>query len=120
MISRSQLQKGARRRVLGAGVAFAGLGANTIEDAVYPTAITDVAGKPFSSDNRYVLHFDKDGIPPVHAFWSLTMYNEKQAFAANPIDRYAIGNRDKLSFNPERDTHTEAICGPAHRRDARR
>ncbi len=48
-----------------AGVAYAGLGANTIEDAVYPTALTDADGKPFSSDNRYVLHFDKDQIPPV-------------------------------------------------------
>ena len=84
-----------------AGVAFAGLGANTIEDAVYPTAITDAAGKPFSSDNRYILHFDKAQIPPVRGFWSLTMYNEKQAFAANPIDRYAIGDRDKLSFNAD-------------------
>jgi hypothetical protein len=84
-----------------AGVAYAGLGANTIEDAVYPTAFTDADGKPFSSDNRYVLHFNKDQIPPVHGFWSLTMYNEKQAFAANPIDRYAIGDRDKLSFNPD-------------------
>jgi len=84
-----------------AGVAYAGLGANTIEDAVYPTAITDADGKPFSSDNRYVLHFDKDQIPPVLGFWSLTMYNEKQAFAANPIDRYAIGDRDKLLFNPD-------------------
>ena len=26
------------------------------------------------------------------------MYNEKQLFAANPIDRYAIGDRDKLKF----------------------
>src|SRR5262249_61033323 len=34
-----------------AGVAYAGLGANTIEDAVYPTAITDADGKPFSSDD---------------------------------------------------------------------
>ena len=84
-----------------AGVAYAGLGANTIEDAVYPTAFTDADGKPFSSDNRYVLHFNKDQIPPVHGFWSLTMYNEKQAFAANPIDRFAIGDRDKLSFNPD-------------------
>jgi hypothetical protein len=84
-----------------AGVAYAGLGANTIEDAVYPTAITDIDGKPFSSDNRYVLHFDKDQIPQVRGFWSLTMYNEKQAFAANPIDRYAIGDRDKLAFNPD-------------------
>ena len=84
-----------------AGVAYAGLGANTIEDAVYPTALTDADGKPFSSDNRYVLHFDKDQIPPVLGFWSLTMYNEKQAFAANPINRYAIGDRDKLSFNSD-------------------
>ena len=28
------------------------------------------------------------------------MYNEKQLFAANPIGRYAIGDRDKLAFNP--------------------
>jgi hypothetical protein len=84
-----------------AGVAYAGLGANTIEDAVYPTAIADADGKPFSSDNRYVLHFDKEQIPQVRGFWSLTMYNEKQAFAANPIDRYAIGDRDKLSFNAD-------------------
>ena len=37
----------------------------------------------------------------VRGFWSLTMYNDKQFFAANPIDRYAIGNRDKLAFNPD-------------------
>jgi hypothetical protein len=84
-----------------AAVAFAGLGANTIEDAVYPTAITDADGKPFVSDNRYVLHFAKEQIPQVRGFWSLTMYNERQAFAANPIDRYAIGDRDKLTFNPD-------------------
>jgi hypothetical protein len=84
-----------------AGVAYAGLGANTKEDAVYPTAITDADGKPFSSDNRYILHFNKDQIPPVHGFWSLTMYNDKQFFAANPIDRYAIGDRDKLAINSD-------------------
>ena len=82
-------------------VAYAGIGANTIEDAVYPTAVTDADGKPFISDNRYVLHFNKDQVPPVRAFWSLTMYNEKQLLAANPIDRYAIGDRDKLAFNPD-------------------
>ena len=48
-----------------------------------------------------MLHFDKDQIPPVRAFWSLTMYNERQFFAANPIDRYAIGDRDKLEFNAD-------------------
>jgi hypothetical protein len=68
---------------------------------VYPTAFADADGKPLNSDNRYALHFNKDQVPAVNAFWSLTMYNEKQLFAANPIDRYAIGDRDKLSFNPD-------------------
>jgi hypothetical protein len=84
-----------------ARVAYAGLGSNTIEDAVYPTAVTDADGRPFSSDNRYILHFNKDQIPPVRAFWSLTMYNETQRLAANPIDRFALGDRDKLAFNPD-------------------
>jgi hypothetical protein len=84
-----------------AAVAFAGLGANTVEDAVYPTAVVDADGQPFSSDKAYVLHFDKDQIPPVRAFWSLTMYNEEQFFAANSQNRYAIGDRDPLKYNPD-------------------
>jgi hypothetical protein len=84
-----------------AAIAYVGLGSNTVEDAVYPTALTDADGKPFISDNRYVLHFNRDQVPPVRGFWSLTMYNERQLLAANPIDRYAIGDRDKLAFNPD-------------------
>ncbi len=84
-----------------AGVAFGGYGANVIEDAVYPTAFADAAGNPFGSDKRYVLHFTKDQLPPVRGFWSLTMYDERQLFTANPINRYAIGDRDKLAFNPD-------------------
>lgn len=84
-----------------AGVAYAALGANLVEDAIYPTAFVDEDGQPLDSDNRYVLHFDKEQIPPVHAFWSLTMYDERQAFAANPIDRFAIGDRDALEFNSD-------------------
>jgi hypothetical protein len=80
-------------------IAFLGLGSNTIEDSVYPTAFSDAEGKPFSSDSRYVLHFNKDQVPPVRAFWSLTMYTEEQRLAANPIDRFAIGDRDQLAFN---------------------
>jgi hypothetical protein len=84
-----------------AGIAFAALGANTIEDAVYPSLFGDASGESLSADRRYQLHFDKDQVPPVRAFWSLTMYDDRQLFAANPIDRYAIGDRDKLAFNPD-------------------
>ena len=48
-----------------------------------------------------MVHFPKGRLPPVDAFWSLTMYNAKQAFVDNPIDRYAIGDRDKLKFNED-------------------
>jgi len=82
-----------------ARIAFGGLGANLIEDAVYPTAFMDADGEAFSSDRKYRLHFQKDQIPPVRAFWSLTMYNDKQFLADNPVNRYAIGDRDNLKFN---------------------
>lgn len=84
-----------------AGVAYAGYGANVIEDAIYPTVFTDENRQPLHSDKRYVLHFEPDQIPPVRAFWSLTMYDERQLFTANPIDRFAIGDRDNLTFNPD-------------------
>ena len=84
-----------------AGIAYGGMGANVIEDAVYPTAYPEQDGSPYDRGNRYVIHFDKDQIPPVRAFWSLTMYDRRQLFAANPIDRYAIGDRDKLALNSD-------------------
>jgi hypothetical protein len=84
-----------------ANTAYIGYGANTIEDALYPTIYADEDGKPFNSGKRYVLHFAKAQIPPVRGFWSLTMYDERQLFAANPINRYAIGDRDNLKFNAD-------------------
>jgi hypothetical protein len=84
-----------------ATIAYGGLGANSIEDAVYPGASTDADGNPLSSDSRYVMHFSKDQLPPVRAFWSLTVYDRRQLFAVNPINRYAIGDRDKLALNAD-------------------
>jgi hypothetical protein len=82
-------------------VANSGLGANTREDAIYPSAFTDIDGRPLDSSDRYVMHFEPDQLPPVRAFWSLTMYNDAQFFAANVINRYAIGDRDNLLFNDD-------------------
>lgn len=82
-----------------AAIAFIGLGANPVEDAVYPFAFKDGNGRALSSETRYLLHFERDHLPPVRAFWSLTMYDQRQLFAANPLDRYAIGDRDPLQLN---------------------
>lgn len=84
-----------------AAVAYFGLGANLPNDALYPKTAVDSDGKPLSGANRYVLHFEKDQIPPAMGFWSLTLYNQRQFFVANPIDRYAIGDRDKLQYNAD-------------------
>ena len=51
------------------------------------------------AENKYVLHFSKDELPPVDAFWSLTMYDAEGFQVANSINRFAIGDRDSLSFN---------------------
>jgi hypothetical protein len=84
-----------------ASIAYFGLGANLIEDAFYPSALTQADGKPLDGGARYSVHFDKNQIPPVNAFWSITMYDERQLFTANPIGRYAIGDRDPLHFNKD-------------------
>ncbi|MFD1218113.1 DUF1254 domain-containing protein [Microbulbifer celer] len=87
-----------RRRAL---VAMAGLGANLPEDAIYPNAIVDADGDPTSGKHRYVLHFEKGQLPAVNAFWSLTMYDMDGFQVPNPLNRFAIGDRDKLKFNPD-------------------
>lgn len=82
-------------------VAMVGLGANQPEDAVYPLAVSDAKGKTIDGKNNYVLHFKKDQLPPVTAFWSVTMYDQQGFQAANPLNRFAIGDRDKLKFNDD-------------------
>jgi len=84
-----------------AAVARGGLGANPPEDAVYMNCNQDSSGTALDGSNRYKLHFDKDKMPPVRAFWSLTMYGPDGFFVANPISRFAIGDRDALKFNAD-------------------
>jgi hypothetical protein len=82
-------------------VAQLGLGANLAEDAVYPMAEVDAEGKPLSGEHRYRLSFPPGGLPPVNAFWSVTMYDDRHFLAANPIGRYALGDRDPLRAAPD-------------------
>jgi len=37
----------------------------------------------------------------VDAFWSLTMYDERGFLIDNPIQRYALGDREPLEFNAD-------------------
>jgi len=82
-------------------IAMVGLGANQAVDAVYPLSIADADGNPYSSPARYVMHFTKDELPPVAAFWSITMYDKDGFQCANELDRFAIGDRDALKYNED-------------------
>lgn len=81
--------------------AFRGLGALPPTEALYPTALADGQGRPLEGGSRYQLHFPVGAMPPAKAFWSLTMYGADQFFVENPINRFAIGDRDALKFNPD-------------------
>ncbi len=99
--STEQLGNYGTKYLLRSFVSLIGLGANLTQDATYPRAMTDIDGQPFNGADKYVIHMDRDQVPPVNAFWSLTMYNEKQFLVKNPINRFAIGDRDKLKFNSD-------------------
>src|SRR5262249_15728587 len=78
-----------------------GLGANRIQDAVYPTSLKDVDGKEYNGANKYVMHFPKGQLPPARGFWSVTMYDANYFFVANPINRYSISARQNLKSNAD-------------------
>ncbi len=82
-------------------IAFIGLGANLVADAVYPSTSRDSEGNPIDGKSKYVIHFDKGQTPPVNAFWSLTAYNSKDFLITNPINRFALGDRDNLTYNKD-------------------
>ncbi|GAA4876799.1 DUF1254 domain-containing protein [Pseudonocardia benzenivorans] len=82
-------------------VELIGLGANLAEDAIYPVTYVDSDGNPFTGAERYVWHFEKDAMPPVRAFWSLTLYDPEGFQVPNELDRFAIGDRDDLRFNSD-------------------
>jgi hypothetical protein len=84
-----------------ATVTAIGLGANRPQDAVYPTSEKEVDGHAYSGLYKYVLHFDKGREPPVKGFWSLTMYDDKYFFVPNPLNRFTLSPRNKLTTNAD-------------------
>jgi hypothetical protein len=80
--------------LLRAAVAMAGIYGNQAVEALYPLLATDSEGnKPDCSKNRYTLTFPAGQLPPVNAFWSVTMYDGRtQLLIENPINRYLINS----------------------------
>jgi hypothetical protein len=74
---------------------------NVPQEAMYWTTSKDGAGHTLNGRHDYLIHFPAGQLPPNHAFWSLTMSDAKNRFAANPIDRYSVGDRSGLVPNAD-------------------
>jgi hypothetical protein len=84
-------------------VAAFGWPANQQDDAVYPFAEVDSAGQKLTGADRYTVTFPKGEMPPVNAFWSITMYMVDGGwwFNPNPLNRFTVSSRNKFKPNPD-------------------
>lgn len=80
-----------RERALGA---MGGIYGNSPEEALYPVYMVDGEGKRLDTGKHtYSVTFSADRLPPVDAFWSLTIYDgNNYLLVDNPIDRYLINS----------------------------
>lgn len=82
-------------------IAREGLGANLPEDAIYPLNLFDNTKKPLTGSNKYIIHFDKDSLPPVQAFWSITLYDAQGYQVDNSLSRFALSSWMPFKYNED-------------------
>jgi len=84
--------------------AVVGIYGNSQMEAMYPVYSVDAAGKKTDGANRYTLRFAAGQLPPVHAFWSLTMYELPSSLLyANPLERYLLNSPMLPQFKRDPD-----------------
>ncbi len=74
--------------------AILGIYGNSKEEAIYPAYFVDSAGAQLDGATKsYTLRFAPGALPPVDAFWSLTLYElPASLLSANPLNRYLINS----------------------------
>lgn len=89
--------------LLRAGVAEAGLLANTPDEAVYSAGLLSKNLMPLGGSRSYVLHFAPGEEPPVQAFWSVTVYSRQGNLVPNAQKRYDVSSSrpDELVRRPD-------------------
>ena len=84
--------------------AVLGIYGNSKEEAMYPAYYVDSEGKFLTGENRYELRFAPGQLPPVDAFWSLTMYEQPSSLlVANPLNRYLLNSTMMAQFHRDPD-----------------
>ena len=79
----------------------------------------DEQGNRLNSARRYTVTFAANGTPPVHGFWSLSVYNEHHFFVANSIQRFSVGTKNKTLQTSGNDDSRRLRSGRAASRLAR-
>jgi hypothetical protein len=86
------------------GAAVMGIFGNSKLEAMYPMYGVDSDGQKLNGASRYSLHFAPGQLPPVHAFWSLTMYEMPASLlVANPLNRYLLNSPMLPLFKKDAD-----------------
>jgi hypothetical protein len=86
-----------------AGAVF-GIYANSKQEAMYPVYSVDASGQKLEGANRYSMRFAPSQLPPVNAFWSLTMYElPSSLLCANPLNRYLLNSPMLPQFKRDAD-----------------
>jgi hypothetical protein len=88
--TREYLKNNYLYRMAGAAMGIYG---NSKLEAMYPVYLIDEAKQPLNGVHHYALRFAPGELPPINAFWSLTMYDlPASLLVANPINRYLINS----------------------------
>ena len=84
--------------------AVLGIYGNSKQEAMYPVYGVDSDGHKLDGANRYALRFAPGQLPPVNAFWSLTMYElPASLLVANPLNRYLLNSPMLPQFKRDAD-----------------
>ena len=91
---------------------------NVPQEAMYWMTSVDGTGHTLNGRHDYIMHFPPDGLPPNHAFWSLTMADVHQRFVPNPINRYSVSDRSGLAHNADGSVDVYIQKAPAPGRES--
>jgi hypothetical protein len=81
-----------------------GIYGNSKQEAMYPIYAVDADGQKLEGTKRYAVRFGPGQLPPVNAFWSLTMYElPASLLVANPLNRYLLNSPMLPQFKRDAD-----------------
>ena len=97
-------RQGMKNNYLNRWLGTIGIYGNSKEEALYPIYGIDADGQKLSGANRYSIRFAPGQLPPVNAFWSLTMYElPASLLVANPLNRYLLNSPMLPQFKKDSD-----------------